>query len=225
MKKVLDKVGVTLVLLVSSVACFGNVEVAQVDSFQDKAPISMQVVESHKAPISVQESGFQDKALINTQVVETQKEVVPVKEKPAYKNAALMERELKYTSGDGAVSLAQLIKDKKAVLLDFYTTWCGPCKDLMPELRETSEKLAPQGVSVVGINVDRNEKKAEGLRKANGINFPWLVEADDEMHSKHFQVNSYPRTVLLSQEGEVLFNGHPKDPVLQDALRKLGVSL
>lgn len=136
-----------------------------------------------------------------------------------------MEHKLKHTSGNGEVSLEELIKDKKAVLLDFYTTWCGPCKRLMPELKKTSEKLAPQGVSVVGINVDRNLAGAEGIKKQTGIEFPWLVEGADETHSKHFNVDSYPRTVLLSQDGEVLFNGHPQDAKLKDALNKLGVSL
>lgn len=165
------------------------------------------------------------KTVVNAQSITQQNEASKAQAKIAFKNPAIMEHKLKHTSGDGAVSLEELIKDKKAVLLDFYTTWCGPCKQLMPELKKTSEKLAPQGVSVVGINVDRNVSGAEGIKKRNGIDFPWLVEGTDEKHSKHFNVDSYPRTVLLSQDGEVLFNGHPQDEKLKLALSKLGVSL
>lgn len=203
MKKILIKSVALSAIYSLNALCFGNLTVANNDSGRNA------------------DEGV---SIASTQSV-SQKNEAPKAQTKAFKNPALMEHKLKHTSGDGAVSLEELIKDKKAVLLDFYTTWCGPCKQLMPELKKTSEKLAPQGVSVVGINVDRNLPGAEVIKKQAGIEFPWLVEGTDEMHSKHFNVDRYPTTILLSQDGEVLFKGHPQDAKLKDALSKLGVSL
>lgn len=142
------------------------------------------------------------------------------------KSEGPMDHQLMYTSGEGAMTLTELLKDKKAVLLDFYATWCGPCMQEMPALQKKSQILMPQGVEVVGINIDRNDRaKAEKLRKDRAIDFHWVMDSEDEAHSKHFDVTSVPRMVLLSQSGEVLFNGHPQDAKLQEALKKLGVSL
>lgn len=201
MKKTLIKSAALYAILSLNVLCFGNLTVGH---------------------DSVDEGNV---AIASTQPLNQKSETSKSQTKVAFKNAALMEHKLKHTSGDGSVSLEELIKDKKAVLLDFYTTWCGPCKQLMPELKKTSEKLGPQGVSVVGINVDRNLPGAEVIKKQAGIEFPWLVEGTDEMHSKHFNVDRYPTTILLSQDGEVLFKGHPQDAKLKAALSKLGVSL
>lgn len=166
-----------------------------------------------------------------TPVLEQQKPVAQVAKnetKAAFKNPAVMERKLEHTSGEGAVSLEELIKDKKAVLLDFYATWCGPCKAAMPELQKTSERLAPQGVSVVAIKVDGSSKDAEMIKTQSGIEFPWLTEGKDAIHSKHFGVTYFPTTVLLGQNGEVLFKGGPSredQEKLKLALSQLGVSL
>lgn len=135
-----------------------------------------------------------------------------------------MERQLAYTSGNGTLTLAELLKEKKAVLLDFYATWCGPCMRELPQLQEKSRILKPHGIDVVGINVDMNDlTKAEKMRKERGIDFHWVM--DQGAYSDHFKVEGIPTMVLLSQTGEVLFNGHPQDDKLKEALKKLGVSL
>lgn len=147
------------------------------------------------------------------------------KESPSQKNE-LMEQPLMHTSGNGGTTLAELVKDKKGLLLDFYASWCGPCMRELPALIQKAEKLRPQGIEVVGINVDQNDgAKAEKLRQEKKIDFHWVIEGDDQFYSKQFDVQGIPRIVLLSQTGEVLFNGHPHDDKLVEALKKLGASL
>lgn len=150
-----------------------------------------------------------------------------VQPKSPSKISPLMDRELKKTSGDGSVTLAQLIKDKKAVLLDFYASWCGPCMKNMPALENKVKVLEPQGVSVVGINVDsRDITEAEKLRKSKSFAAnSWLIESPEKIYSKHFAIKGIPTMVLLSQEGDILFQGHPDNAELKEALTKLGVSL
>lgn len=129
--------------------------------------------------------------------------------------------ELPLTSG-GTTTLADLVKGKKAVLLDFWATFCGPCMSMMPELKERASVLQPQGVAVVGVNTD-NLKKAEKVRLSKGIEFPWVKEPESMIYSRMFRIDSIPRAILVSADGEVLFNGHPQDAALQRKLVSLGI--
>ena len=138
------------------------------------------------------------------------------------KSGVSMDSRLKYTSGAGETTLAELVKDKKAVLIDFWASWCGPCKQLMPELERKSQALPKQGVEVVAINTD-DMSKAERFIKGNNFRFHSVIEANRGEYSKFFNISSIPCVVLLSNEGEVLFNGHPEEPGLQKALKALGV--
>ena len=96
---------------------------------------------------------------------------------------------------------------------------------LMPELKNKAKKLGPQGIVVAGMNVERGLKKAERTRKKLEIDFTWLVEPKGEPLSGPLEIDSIPRMVLISPEGKVLFNGHPQDAGLAEALAEIGVEL
>ena len=131
-----------------------------------------------------------------------------------------MDLEVSTSTGE-KTTLGKLAEGKKGVLLDFWASWCGPCLALMPELEKKAEKYGPQGVVVAGMNTE-NAAKAEGLRKKRGIEFAWLVEPEGRPFSRLLKINSIPRMVLVTPEGKVLFNGHPKDDALAPALANLG---
>ena len=135
-----------------------------------------------------------------------------------------MDLEIEESNGN-KTTLAALTKGKKAVMLDFWATWCGPCMALMPELKKKAKKLGPQGIVVAGMNVERGLKKAERTRKKLEIDFTWLVEPKGEPLSGPLEIDSIPRMVLISPEGKVLFNGHPQDAGLAEALAEIGVEL
>jgi thiol-disulfide isomerase/thioredoxin len=130
---------------------------------------------------------------------------------------------IQHSNGD-TTTLGSLVKEKKALLLDFWATWCGPCIALMSALAEKAEILEPQGILVAGMNTE-SVSKAEQFRKEKKINITWLVEPDKNPLSQLFMIDSIPRMVLIDNEGHVLFNGHPNDPSLHDALAKLEVTL
>lgn len=127
------------------------------------------------------------------------------------------------SSGGEATTLDDQVRGKKALLLDFWASWCGPCMNLMPSLKKKAEKLASHGIVVAAMNKDDEnaESIAERIRKEQDANFPWLVEPAERPYTKAFEIDSIPRMILLSPEGKVLFNGHPEDPALWAALKKI----
>ncbi|WP_206026148.1 redoxin family protein [Roseimicrobium sp. ORNL1] len=129
------------------------------------------------------------------------------------------------TSKGEATTLADQLGTNKAILLDFWATWCGPCMNLMPELRKKAELLKKHGIVVAGMNNESDESKADEVRAKKDMKMPWLVEPKGSPFSEQLGIDSIPRMILLSPEGKVLFNGHPNEPGLWAALKKLNATI
>lgn len=127
------------------------------------------------------------------------------------------------TSNGETTTLQDQMAGKKAVLLDFWASWCGPCMQLMPELKKKAEHLKKHGIVVAGMNKDdeKAEMVAEKVRGEQGIEFPWLIEPADRPFTKMLEIDSIPRMILVGPDGKVLYNGHPQDPGLWSALQKI----
>ena len=130
-----------------------------------------------------------------------------------------------------ATTLHDQLGGKKALLLDFWASWCGPCMNLMPALKKKAQTLAAFDIVVAAVNKDEPkdnetaESIAERIRKEQNATLPWLVEPAERPYTKAFELDSIPRMVLLSPEGKVLFNGHPEDPSLWVALKKINPAI
>ena len=122
------------------------------------------------------------------------------------------------------VTLGDLLRERKAVLFDFWASWCGPCMRSMPELQERANVLPAQGVAVVAVNTDEETPldKARKVRDEKSMDLPWLVEQEGRPLSEALFIDSIPRAVLVGTDGKVLFNGHPADEGLVAALNALG---
>ena len=130
-----------------------------------------------------------------------------------------------------ATTLHDQLGGKKALLLDFWASWCGPCMNLMPALKKKAQTLAAFDIVVAAVNKDdpkdneTAESIAERIRQEQNATLPWLVEPADRPYTKAFELDSIPRMILLSPEGKVLFNGHPEDPSLWVALKKINPAI
>jgi thiol-disulfide isomerase/thioredoxin len=147
----------------------------------------------------------------------------------AEKMAALtVDMKLPITDSMGeATTLGDVVAGKKAILIDFWASWCGPCMQLMPSLKKKGESLPAHGIVVAAMNKDDENALgiAERIRKEQDMKIPWLIEPAERPFTKLFEIDSIPRMILISPEGKVLFNGHPEDPALWAALKKVDASI
>jgi hypothetical protein len=94
---------------------------------------------------------------------------------------------------------------------------------LMPSLKKKGKLLEPHGIAVIAMNKDDENAEgiAERIRKEQDMKLPWLVEPAERPFTKLFEIDSIPRMILIDPSGKVLFNGHPEDPALWTALKKI----
>lgn len=113
--------------------------------------------------------------------------------------APLLNQRLPDMNG-GEMALADL--QGKVVLVDFWASWCGPCRESFPWMNSVQEKYATQGLVVVGINLDQQPKEAETFLKQVPANFTLLQD------SKAFLPEAYgligmPSSYLLDRQGRL----------------------
>ena len=90
----------------------------------------------------------------------------------------------------------------RATVLNFWATWCGPCRIELPELQELYNELAGKGVVVLAINVDSPRQHVEPFLKRNNLSLPvFFLEPDAEAA---LAIRSLPTTVLLDADGKVV---------------------
>ena len=107
----------------------------------------------------------------------------------------------------------------KVVVMDFWATWCGPCRMEMPEIQKVSQEFASQGVSVMGMNVWENGDAAEFM-KNNGYTYSLLLNADDA--ATQYDVQAIPALFVVDGKGVIYYSqlGYSGDSSLTDAVKR-----
>ena len=90
----------------------------------------------------------------------------------------------------------------KAVVLNFWATWCGPCRSEMPALQQTYENFKAQGMLLWGIDVGETPDQVEKFAKQIGITFPLLLDRDSKT-SRTYRVFGLPTTVFVGRDGVI----------------------
>ena len=97
------------------------------------------------------------------------------------------------------------------VMINFWATWCGPCRQEMPLLDDLYARYGRVGFSLLGVNIDDDARRAMQMVEELGVNFPVLFDDTKEV-SKLYQVEAMPVTVLVDREGTVRHVHHGYKP-------------
>jgi thiol-disulfide isomerase/thioredoxin len=92
----------------------------------------------------------------------------------------------------------------KVVYLDFWASWCGPCKLSFPYMNRLAETHAADGLVVVAVNVDRERGKADFFLGQVKNRLP-IVYDPDGREAKRFNVKAMPTSLLLGRDGKVRY--------------------
>ena len=116
------------------------------------------------------------------------------------------------------------------LIINFWATWCGPCREEMQSLERLAQRLAGHGVRVIGIDTDMDLNLAAEFVRARRLTFPMYADGATRQFQSLLQVKSLPETLLVSAEGTILahivgardWNGIESDRLL---LHTMGLQL
>ncbi len=113
----------------------------------------------------------------------------------------------------------------KVVLLDFWTTWCVPCKRELPVLEKLHTEFHDSGLELVSINVDEEQTAVRDFVQSVGLAYPVVPLASSHELVTMLSVNAFPTVVLIDREGKIVSYevGARGEPALRADLAKLGI--
>ena len=92
----------------------------------------------------------------------------------------------------------------RVVMINFWATWCGPCRQEMPQLNRLYEKYKASGFVLLGVNVDDDVRNATDVAAKLAVSFPVLLDTDKAV-SKLYDLSTMPSTVLVDRDGKVRY--------------------
>jgi thiol-disulfide isomerase/thioredoxin len=121
-----------------------------------------------------------------------------------------------------ALKLSQL--RGKVVYVDFWASWCAPCRVSMPLLNDLHRELEKQGFMVLGVNVDKEAEPARQILRSSGAQYPVLREVGDSTYD-WYDIRGMPAAYVVDRKGRVriVHSGfHKSDwPALRAEVEKL----
>jgi thiol-disulfide isomerase/thioredoxin len=106
----------------------------------------------------------------------------------------------------------------KVIVMNFWATWCGPCRTEMPELSAFNRNYSGQGVAVIGLSVDTRHRKGEAIEVAKAFRVPAAML--DDTKTSGFDVPPYiPVTYVIDKKGIVVARLIPNEkPLTEETL-------
>jgi peroxiredoxin len=111
--------------------------------------------------------------------------------------------------GGSKISLAQY--KGQVVMLNFWASWCGPCRQEMPLLEDIYKKYNKLGFTLIGVNVEPDSKAADDWLKQTPVSFPVLYDKDSKV-SRLYDVSGMPSTVIIDRKGNLRYVHHGYKP-------------
>jgi peroxiredoxin len=101
------------------------------------------------------------------------------------------------------VNFSDVSRQNKLVMINFWASWCTPCRMEMPQFERIYATKKGQGFTLLAVNEDREREKAVAYLKNKPVSFPVLMDKDGAV-SKQFGVKALPTTILVGQDGKVI---------------------
>ena len=109
----------------------------------------------------------------------------------------------------------------KVIIVDFWATWCPPCRALMPRLQKMYVNWEKRGLVVLGLDVGEDADTVEKFAREQSYSFPLLIGAEPDIAAKYF-VEAYPSTFVIDRLGHIVYRdlGGADPAKLQAAVEK-----
>jgi peroxiredoxin len=117
------------------------------------------------------------------------------------------------------VTLSELIGDGP-IYINFWATWCGPCKKELPELIELYHEYKDRGFKVLAITTDgsRTAGKVKAFVKDRGMDFTILMDSNQEVFSRKYKGRGIPYGFLIDNDGKIIYSVRGYMPGLKNIL-------
>jgi cytochrome c biogenesis protein CcmG/thiol:disulfide interchange protein DsbE len=110
--------------------------------------------------------------------------------------------ELPLLTGGGTLSNADL--QGKPVVINFWASWCGPCRQETPLLQEKWEKYEAEGILILGVDVKDTEQGARDFVEEFGVTYPVVVDREQTLFNEIAPVDGLPQTFFVDETGRFL---------------------
>lgn len=107
----------------------------------------------------------------------------------------------------------------EVVMINFWASWCGPCRQEMPILDELYNRYGRAGFTILGVNVEPDPSDANKILKDIPVSFPVLYDTESKV-SQLYKVEAMPSTVLIDRNGNMRYLHLGYKPGYEDAYRE-----
>ena len=107
------------------------------------------------------------------------------------------------------VSLLAEVKKNKVTVIDFWASWCGPCRQEMPFMVQLYNSYQSKGLGIIGISLDNDQTAWQQATDTLGVAWPQMSDLQgwDNAIAQYFNVTSIPHTIVVDRNGKILRRG------------------
>lgn len=106
-------------------------------------------------------------------------------------------------TGGTTVDLLEVAKTKKVVMVNFWATWCTPCRVEMPQLTKLYNQYKADGFEILAVNEDEDTSKVHAYLARKPVPFPVLLDNSGQS-AERYGIRAFPTTLIVDREGKVL---------------------